>query len=287
MKELGTIKAIYRYPVKSMGGESLAEVSLSAQGIVGDRAWAVRDEVRGGIRGAKKIPTLMQCAARYESEPTSGAAPPARITLPTGETLWSNDEDAGTRVSAAVDHAVTLWPLLPADALDHYRRGAPDDEDLEAELRSIFGRNADEPLPDLTKFPPEIFEYESPLGTYFDAYPLMLMTQTSLDHMQATFPESIFDVRRFRPNFLIEAKDPEGTLPELGWGASRIQIGDTTINTTIDCPRCVMTTHGFADLPRDPRIMRAIVKEGGGSLGVYAAVDTPGRVRVGDTVQLT
>jgi len=287
MQELGTIKAIYRYPVKSMAGETLTETTLGPQGIPGDRAWAVRDEVRGGIRGAKKIAALMQCAARYEVEPAQGAAPPARITLPNGETMWSNDENAAAQLSAALDHAVTLWPLLPADALDHYRRGEPDNEDFEAELRSIFGRNPDEPLPDLSKFPSEIFEYESPLGTYFDAFPLMIMTQTSLDHMQATSPASNFDVRRFRPNFLIEAKDPGGSLPEFGWGNSRLQIGDTTIRTTIDCPRCVMTTHGFADLPRDPGIMRAIVKEAGGSLGLYAAIDTPGGVRVGDTVRLT
>ena len=47
-----------------------------------------------------------------------------------------------------------------------------------------------------------------------------------------------------------------------------------------------MTTHGFANLPRDPGVMRAIVKEAGGSLGVYASVDGPGRVRVGDPVTL-
>ena len=53
-------------------------------------------------------------------------------------------------------------PLLPATALDHYRRGAPGQPDFEKELRAIFGRTPDEPLPDLSLFPPELMEFESP-----------------------------------------------------------------------------------------------------------------------------
>jgi hypothetical protein len=47
-----------------------------------------------------------------------------------------------------------------------------------------------------------------------------------------------------------------------------------------------MTTHGFEDLPKDPTIMRSLVRESGGILGAYAKVEKPGRVCAGDSVEL-
>ncbi len=284
--QVGTLKEIWRYPVKSMAGETLQEVTLADHGLPGDRAWAVRDEVRGGIRGAKKIPALMGLRARYAKPPTDSGSSPAEIALPDGTTVETGAEDVNARLTAALDHAVSLWPLVPADALDHYRRGAPTHEDLETELRAIFGREKDEPLPDLGLFPPELLEFESPPGTYFDAFPLMLLSERGLEAMAQKAPDSRFDVRRFRPNFVVSAVDSEDLLPELAWRGRRLAIGDAVLSVTVECPRCVMVTHGFDDLPKDPSIMRSLVRETGGNLGVYAGVERPGIVRVGDAISM-
>jgi hypothetical protein len=283
---VGRIKEIRRYPVKSMGGERLDRVEVDTNGLYGDRAWAVRDEVRGGIRGGKKIPALMQCRARYPTPPARGLTPPAEITLPDGSVIISTAADASTRLSEALAHPVTLWPLLPAEALDHYRRGAPTHRDVDEELRSIFARTADEPLPDLSVFPPELFEFESPPGTYFDAFPLLLMTDASLARLQSRAGDSIIDVRRFRPNLLVKVIPAGEDFVEMGWRGRRLRAGSLVVEVTIACPRCVMITHGFDDLARDPRIMRLVVREAGGNAGVYATVAVPGTVAVGDPVEL-
>lgn len=284
--KVGTIAEIRRYPVKSMGGEILERAELAARGLPGDRVWAVRDEVRGGIRGAKKIPALMTLSARLTTTPDASGSSPAEIRFPDGSRASTADADINERLSKALNHPVSLWPLLPDDALDHYRRVAPNHEDLETELRGIFGRTPDEPLPDLSVFPPELFEYESPPGTYFDAFPLLLLTSTSLESMQRRAPASVFDVRRFRPNFLISRVSSSEPFPEMQWRGKQLKLGDATLRVTIECPRCVMVTHGQDELPKDPGVMRALVKEAGGNLGVYATVEAPGGVKVGDAVEL-
>lgn len=68
------------------------------------------------------------------------------------------------------------------------------------------------------------------------------------------------------------------------WTGRRVRVGGAVLEITTDCPRCVMATVGFADLPKDPKVMRTIVAEAGGSLGVYANVLEPGTVSVGDTL---
>lgn len=117
----GRVVEIWRYPAKSMGGERLETVGVTTGGPPGDRAWAVRDEVRAGIRGAKKIPGLMRCKARYPRPETPGNHL-AEITLPDGSHLTALDIDAAKRLSEARGQELTLWPLQPAHRLEHYRR---------------------------------------------------------------------------------------------------------------------------------------------------------------------
>jgi hypothetical protein len=282
---VGRVAQIWRHPVKSMEGERVERALLGANGIPGDRAWAVRDEERGGIRGAKKIPRLMECRARYASEPpASGPAPAPEITLPGGAIVRAGDANAAERISAAVERRVTLWPLLPASALDHYKRGAPDSPDVLTEMRAIFGRNADEPLPDFKQFPPELVQYESPPGTYFDAYPLLVVTEATLRKLRALAPRSVIDVRRFRPNLVI-ATETEGFV-EAGWSGKQLRVGGATLDVLGPCPRCVMITHGFGDVPQDTGLMRTVVKEADQNVGAYAKVAGGGEVRVGDSVTL-
>ncbi len=282
---VGRISEIWRHPVKSMEGERIERAHLGMNGIPGDRAWAVRDEVRGGIRGAKKIPLLMTCRARYASEPLPNQPAPApEITLPGGGVVRASEASAAERVSAAVERKISLWPLLPASALDHYRRGAPDHPDAITELRAMFGRTSDEPLPDFKQFPPELMQFESPPGTYFDAYPLLIVSEATLRKLRAIAPSSVIDVRRFRPNLVI-ATESEG-FPEHAWGGKQLHVGGATIDVLGPCPRCVMITHGFGAVPQDTGLMRVVVKEADQNVGAYAKIAGEGDVRVGDLVEL-
>lgn len=278
------LSRVWRYPVKSMIGEEITAADIDSLGMVGDRAWAVRDEVRGGIRGAKKIGGLMRFAAAYADGPGSAVM----ITLPDGgDTVRAGDAQANTAVSAALDHDVTLWPRLPATDLEHYRRGAPDSEDLMEELMAIFGREPDEPLPDLSVFPPEILEFESPLGTYYDAFPLLIMSTSAFRAMTDALPESAIDIRRFRPNLVIDTGDESGH-PELGWAGKTLRVGDVELEIVVGCPRCVMVTREIDDdTPQDRTVLRHIVRELDQNVGVYATVTRPGSVRVGDAVSLS
>lgn len=279
------VDQIWQYPVKSMVGTTVPAADLAPTGLVGDRTWAVRDQVRGGIRGGKVLGGLMQLSARYAAgDGATGGA--AAIALPDGSTVSTDDADVDARVSAAIDHEVRLESLRPADDLDHYRRGAAYHDDFMDELRSIFGREEDEPLPDFAQFPEVIIEFESPPGTYHDVHPLMIMSTAALRALETALPDSNVDVRRFRPSLVVDTGDAEGH-PERDWIGRRLRIGETVVQIEGGCPRCVMVTRRIDDeLPQDRTILRHIVRDLGQDVGVYATVVEPGRLTTGDEVAL-
>lgn len=278
------VSQLWRYPVKSMVGGRVDSVEVDELGIVGDRTWAARDLERGGIRGAKKIGSLMRLAA---SDIDDGHV---EITLPDGSTVRTTDAEVDERVSAALDHRVRLERLRPADDLEHYRRGAPDSDDVVAELRGIFGREDDEPFPDFSVFPPEIAEFESPPGTYYDVFPLLIMTEAALSALRSALAESNVDIHRFRPSVVVDTGDDGGDAstpghPEFDWTGRRATIGTATIEFGAPCPRCVMVTREINDeIPTDRAVLRHIVRDLDQNLGVYATVVTPGTFAVGDAL---
>jgi uncharacterized protein YcbX len=303
---IGTIKEIWRYPVKSMAGERLESCTVELLGIPADRGWALRDETTGEITNGKRFPLLMQCAAQYRSEPTGADIPPADITLPNGSKTATDADDINQRLTLLLGKQVTLWPRLPADDLEHYRRKSKAARvfgrlarvralrsalptlasfgNANAELRKMFSREPNEPIPDISLLPPELMEFTSPPGTYFDAFPIHLLTTSSLKMMQRLNADAIWDARRFRPNFLIDS-ELKGLI-ELEWGLQNLRIGSAVLKCQIPTVRCGMTTHAQKDLPKDPGVLRTIVRDADQNLGTYASVATPGVVKVGDSVEI-
>lgn len=305
---IGTVQQIWRHPVKSMAGEKLNECTVGSLGIPGDRGWALRDETSGEITNGKRIPMLMGCAALYQEQPTQGTTPSVRITFPDGTQVASSDPDVNSRLSRVLGKDVTLWPLQPASNKAHYRRKTGAARTLgrlsrfkafrealpaiisltnqEAGVREIFSREADEPIPNLAVMPPEVLEFTSPPGTYFDAFPIHVLTTASLEAMSRFNPAALWDVRRFRPNFLIETdKEFEGLI-EAGWSGRNLRVGSVELKCEIPCARCGMTSHGHSGLPKDPSVLRSIVKDANQNLGIYASVVQSGVVSIGDPVEL-
>ena len=305
---IGTVKQIWRYAVKSMAGEQLETCTAGLNGIPGDRGWAVRDETAGEITNGKHFPLLMQCSARYREAPADGSIPHVDMQFPDGLLLGSDVPDVNARLTELLGKPVSLWPLQPASNSEHYRRSSrtarvfgrlarfrPFRAALPAltsfghaktELREAFSREPGEPVPDLSTLPPEILEFTSPRGTYFDAFPIHVLTTASLEMMKRLNPAATWDVRRFRPNFLIETDETIKGFVEAEWSGRKIGVGRIELRCEIQTVRCGMTIQAQAEFPKDPSILRTIVKDANQNLGIYASVISAGEVRLGDVVEI-
>jgi MOSC domain-containing protein len=306
--QIGVVKQICRYAVKSMAGEKLDGCTVGALGIPGDRGWALRDETTGEITNGKKLPVLMQCAARYREPPAAGVIPHVDIIFPDGQIVGSDAEDVNARLGALLGKQVSLWPLQPAEDEKFYRRKSKTARvygrlarfrafraalpvltsfgPANVELREAFSREPNEPIPDLSTLPAELFEFSSPRGTFFDAFPIHVLTTASLDMMARLNPDAKWEMRRFRPNFLIETRPDIKGLVESEWDGRKLHIGSVVLRCEIPTVRCGMTIQAQAGLEKDPSILRSIVKDADQNLGIYASVIAAGEVRIGDSVEL-
>lgn len=212
MTRVGVVKEIWRFPVKSMQGSRIESCKVSTHGMLGDRCWAMRDEKRKEVQWGKKYPQLMLCSASYREEPTGREVKPVDITFPDGSTVASDDASVHAKLTELVGSEATLWPLQPAENIEFYQRYRESNEQMMHDIAEGFAREEGEPMPDMTQFPEILMGHVAVPGTFFDNKELNLMTTASLDHMKSLNPDASWDVRRFRPNFLIETDE--------GWRAS-------------------------------------------------------------------
>lgn len=117
----------------------------------------------------------------------------------------------------------------------------------------------------------------------FDTMPLSLLTTQTVSGLGRLVGTELA-AARFRPNLLVEAVEPG--FPEDAWVGRVLSIGALRMRVDAHDRRCAVVTIDPVTLRRDPAILRAIARERDNRLGVYGSTVQPGRVAVGDLVEL-
>ncbi|MEA2357768.1 MAG: uncharacterized protein QOI62_1028 [Solirubrobacteraceae bacterium] len=118
----------------------------------------------------------------------------------------------------------------------------------------------------------------------FDAMPLSLITTQTVEHVAARVGLGL-GPERFRPNLVVEAEGGE-PFAEEEWIGATLRIGGAAMRLDQRDSRCVVVNVDPATLERNPAVLRTIAQERGSCLGVYGSTVRPGRVAVGDPVEL-
>ncbi len=282
---VGTVAGLWRYPVKSLGGEELTSSALDLRALHADRLWAVRDLELGAVTTARRLPMLLGCSARFVEEPPAGVGPghvtDVVVTFPDGTEIASTDrERMDGRLTELTGKRVSLVPLPPLDDKAAYRGVLQTKRDI----RRQWALTDDEPLPDFSMFPirklAQLSVYATPIGIFADAYAVHVLTTSSLRTMASYGGD--FDVRRFRPNILVDS--PEEGLPEQDWLGGTLRAGDVGVRVEIPTIRCSVPMREQPGLAADPTVSRTISRHGERYFGIYADIVEAGTVRVGDDV---
>jgi uncharacterized protein YcbX len=228
---VGRVVGLWRYPVKSMGGEALNEVDVSWHGCAGDRRWAfVRDAV---VQSGFPWLTLRERGDMNHYSPSfvDSKQPdksPTLVRTPAGAIFDVTDPAL----------AEELWP---------------------AGARAIRNDRG-----------------------VFDTFPLSLITRQSIEAL-GVMVGSALDIRRFRPNLLIDAAN-DTPFAEDEWVGHVLQIGRMRMRVDKRDGRCAVITIDPETSQKEPGVLRAVAQQRQGCLGVYGSTVEPGRIALDDDV---
>jgi uncharacterized protein len=265
----GKVVSLWRYPVKSMMGEELNSSYITERGLIGDRTYALIDNQTGKVISAKnpaKWGKLFDFRAAFiDSLQTADNIPNVRITLPDGSQIFSDQEEIDHSLSKILGREVSLMKAT----LDK-----PGYEEYWPDVEGIAHREL-------------VTDEIMPSKTFFDIAVIHILTSSTINRFRELYPEGRFEVRRFRPNIVIESSSMNKDFIENSWVDKKLTVGEEIVLRVIaPCTRCVMITLPQGDLPNDLGILRTVAKYNQVHAGVYASVEQGGIVRRGDLVQL-
>jgi uncharacterized protein len=252
---VGTVAQLWRYPVKSMQGVAVERLEFDEKGAVADRTWGVVDPAEGKVLSAKRWAALLLASATVDEGGT------VTVTLPDGSTHEVGDPSADAALSAWLDHEVRFEHPPPGDGLPY-------------------------------ELPTEAWDDTSPLwefpgppgGPFVDLAAAHILTTASLRAAERLHPEGMWDVRRFRPNALLDVAG-DG-FAEDGWLGGPVAVGAVVLEPFMPTVRCALPTREQPGLAKDPDIARTLERHHDLNLGLYCGVGTPGAVAVGDPVSV-
>jgi uncharacterized protein len=252
---------LWRHPVKSFQGESLDTSLVEGDGLQFDRAFGIIDQSSGKILTARREPALLFGRAYVSAlgELTVSVPRPEPESGQSREFIGSSPElDAA--LSAWLGREVALMP-----AKDHPVVNAENFDDA-----------LDESGP--------VHDWQLPEGRFVDSSPLLLITTATLESAVGIYPEGRWDVRRFRPNLVVDANGTSWL--EDGWRNLVLRIGEVELSVRKPCTRCTMVTRAQPGIPADSTIFRSLAHEHGATFGVLCEVRTPGTLHVGDELEV-
>jgi uncharacterized protein len=236
---VGYIQAIYRYPVKSMAGESLERIPLGWHGLEGDRRFAFRRTAeQGGFPWltASRLPALL---------------------------LYQPVRQDGYEDNLLPSHVVT-----PDGNVLGLRNG-----ELCDEIMRRYGAEV------------ELMELKHGIFDEAAVSVLSLATCHRTTHAAGKSP----DIRRFRPNIVIDTQQNE-PFTEDHWVGKTLIFGDTedspAVQVTIRDERCSMINLDPDTAQSDPALLKTVVQLNQNCAGVYGTVIRSGELAVGQTVYL-
>ena len=250
---MATVAQLWRFPVKSFQGERVERLEVDARGVVGDRDWALIDRATGKLLSAKRHARLFDAAAATVDGDVV-------ITLPDGTELVVSDPAASDLLGRWLDLDVEL-------------------RHVDAGVQVGYEMTFDPPHDDA-----EYIEIPAPRGSFRDLAHLHLVSTATLDGVASARPDLDWDVRRFRPNVVVDLGGGAEPFAEDGWSGAEVGLGAVRAHVDMPTVRCAMPMRAQPGLQRQARLYDALEQIHANHLGVYATVVSGGPLVVGDEV---
>ncbi len=266
-----SLSGIHIYPVKALGGISLAQALVTLRGFQNDRRFLVVDADHQFLT-QREYPKMATVWVEIENGEVTFSAPDMDSV-----SFSATPKELPTRVVKVWSSESSAHPVTPeADKwLSDY---------LGAEVHLVY-------MPESAKRPvnPE-FAKNGEIVSFADGYPLLIASEASLADLNARIVENggmAIPMNRFRPNLVITGCEAfaEDRLGE-------IMIGDAVFRAVKPCVRCQVTTTDQADgVVRGPEPLQSLATYRDSANGVMFGMNLIpvklGSVRVGDRVALT